>query len=40
MGCNKSSSKREVRDTELPQKTRINSNNLTLHPKELEKKNK
>ena len=38
MGCSKSSSKREVYSyTSLPQETRKNSNNLTLHLKELKK---
>ena len=39
MGCNKSSSKREVySNTILPQETRKSQvNNLTLHVKELEK---
>ena len=38
MGCSKSSSKREVySNTILLQETRKISNNLTLHPKELEK---
>ena len=39
-GCSKSSSRREVHSNEfLPQETKISSN-LTLHLKELEKKNK
>ena len=39
MGCSKSSSKREVySNTILPQETRNISNNLTLHIKQLEKK--
>ena len=38
MGCNKSSSKREVYSNKiLPQETRKISNNLTFHLKELEK---
>ena len=38
MGCNKSSSKREVySNTNLPQETRKISNKLTLHLKEVEK---
>ena len=38
MGCNESSSKREVySNTILPQETRKISNNLTLHLKQLEK---
>ena len=38
MGCSKSSSKREVySNTILPQETRIISNNLNLHLKQLEK---
>ena len=41
MGCNRSSSKREVYShTSLTQETRSQINNLTLHLKELKNNNK